>query len=210
MWTAHWKNFFHQVPVGEHTHPWFTVKAEGGPTYQFKVLPQGWSWSPCIATAISYGIALGEWPSDLKYMVDWEALEGDTSPAFVPLRDKDGNEIGLLTFYIDNLFVILNDKDIMNRVREHVIRRAAHCQCAFKLKDTFPVDPITGLHLPEDYNSVMVFLLGMRIMYKEGRIFWNHANPEYISLEVPLSGDLVVKPCKGGRLAAWKKRRVRG
>jgi len=43
MWTADWKNFFHQVPVSEHTHPWFTVKAEGGPTYQFKVLPQGWS-----------------------------------------------------------------------------------------------------------------------------------------------------------------------
>jgi len=81
MWCADWKNFFHQIPIGDHMAPFFTVKAEGFDTFQFAVLPQGWSWSPSIATAISYGIALGEWPSDLKYMIEWETLAGDANPA---------------------------------------------------------------------------------------------------------------------------------
>ena len=154
--------------------------------YQAIVLPQGWSWSPSLATALSYGIVLGEWPTHLRYLIDWETLKGDTSPAFVPLREKDGTEVGLFTFYIDNFYLVTNNAKLTAEIREHVIRRAKYCRCAFKVKPSFPVDPVTGETCPELPTDSGIFL-GVRLTFviAEHRWIWTHANPETISLEVP-------------------------
>ena len=184
MWTSDWKNFFHLVPIGEHMSDYFTIKVGLSEAYQAIVLPQGWSWSPCLATALSYGIILGNWPSHLKYLIDWESLKGDTSPAFIPLHDKDGTEIGLITVYIDNIFLITNNKKITDEIRAHVINRAKFCRCAFKVKEGYPKDPETGDLLPDLPTTSGVFL-GVRLWFEGNRWTWTHANPETISCVVP-------------------------
>ena len=186
MWTSDWKNFFHLIPIQEHMSECFTIKVGKEEAYQAIVLPQGWSWSPSLATALSYGIVLGEWPTHLRYLIDWETLKGDTSPAFVPLREKDGTEVGLFTFYIDNFYLVTNNAKLTAEIREHVIRRAKYCRCAFKVKPSFPVDPVTGETCPELPTDSGIFL-GVRLTFviAEHRWIWTHANPETISLEVP-------------------------
>ena len=186
MWTSDWKNFFHLIPVGEHMSEFFTIKVGKDEAYQAIVLPQGWSWSPSLATALSYGIVLGNWPTHLRYLIDWETLKGDTSPAFIPLHDKDGTEIGLFTFYIDNFYLVTNSKNLTDEIRQHVIQRARFCQCAFKVKPTFPVDTTTGELLPELSTQSGIFL-GVRLWFvaRENRWVWTHANPETISVVVP-------------------------
>ena len=187
MWTSDWKNFFHLIPIGEHMSEHFTIKVGKTEAYQAIVLPQGWSWSPSLATSLSYGVVLGNWPTHLRYLIDWDVLKGDTSPAFIPLREKDGTEIGLFTFYIDNFYLVTNSKKLTAEIRDHVMKRAKFCQCAFKVKPHFPVDPTTGELLPELPTQSGVFL-GVKLSFvtAERRWVWNHANPETILRDVPL------------------------
>ena len=133
-WSVDLRHYFFQIPVGDHLADFFTVRCrrKGGPVFQSKVLPMGWSWSPHIAQCLAWGMVLGDLPKSLKVMVKEEQWAGETPPAFVPLYNGEGEEVGVIVVWYDNFLVLGEDKEVVEAWKAHIEGRARRCNAQWK------------------------------------------------------------------------------
>jgi len=187
MWSADLKNFFYQIPIKDFLASYFTVSFPGE-SFQYTTLPQGWSWAPVLAVSIAYGIMLGEWPEKLSALIDFSNIKGDTPPSFIPLT-KGGVEIGLIVIWIDNIFVIATNKDIVESIRSHFMRRAKFCGAHFKIPTDKNGNALfidhEGNAEPERVETSAVFL-GAAFRWETDRFVWSHHSLDPYNKEVPL------------------------
>ena len=169
------RHYFFQIPVGAHLANFFTVRCRrsGGPVFQSKVLPMGWSWSPHIAQCLAWGMVLGDLPPSLKAMVKEDQWAGETPPAFVPLYNADGGEVGVIVVWYDNFLVLGEDKEVVEMWKCHIERRAQSCGARWKT--------------PEKKRQVVdtVEFLGLRFRHSEGGWKWQHADTVKWERDIP-------------------------
>ena len=171
------RHYFFQIPVGSHLADFFTVRCRrhGGPIFQSKVLPMGWSWSPHIAQCLAWGMVLGDLPEDLKAMVREEQWAGETTPAFVPLYNKAGDEVGIIVVWYDNFLVLGEDKATVEAWKSHIEKRAQFCDARWKT--------------PEEGRQVVgsVDFLGLRFRHGPEGWQWQHVDTTKWECEIPNS-----------------------
>ena len=172
------RHMFFQIPVGPHLANFFTVRCRrnGGPVFQSNVLPMGWSFSPHIAQCLAWGMVLGDLTPELRAMVREDQWGGDTPPAFVPLYDKTGNEVGLIVVWYDNFLVLGEKEKVVTLWKEHIERRAKFCDARWKT--------------PEEKRQVVgtVEFLGVRFRHDEGGWKWQHVDTEKWERDIPTTG----------------------
>ena len=173
------RHYFFQIPVGNHLANFFTVRCRhsGGPVFQSKVLPMGWSWSPHIAQCLAWGMVLGELPEDLRKMVREDQWAGDTPPAFVPLYNANGDEVGLIVVWYDNFLVLGEDKEVVEAWKGHIERRAQKCDARWKTS--------------EEKRQVVdtVEFLGLRFAHSGEGWKWQHADVSKWERMIPEIGS---------------------
>ena len=169
------RHMFFQIPVGPHLANFFTVRCrrKGGHTYQSNVLPMGWSWSPHIAQCLAWGLVLGQLPPSLQAMVREDQWAGDTPPAYVPLYDVAGREVGLIVVWYDNFLVLGEDEGTVAEWKDHIEKRAAFCDARWK----------TPVEKRQVERSVE--FLGLRFRHEPRGWQWQHLNTEKWEREVP-------------------------
>ena len=93
----------------------------------------GFSWSSFCCNAVTHAIVFGEFPESLKQYIDWTLLRGDTTPAWVILRDPaTGQDIGAILCFYDNVYVISEHEWLVKKLRRHIIARSDFCRAMFK------------------------------------------------------------------------------
>ena len=136
VWAADYRHWWFQNPITDpRIRTFFTLEVDAGGNktlvFQSKVCSMGASWSAYTGHCCTWGIALGEMPQKLASLIEWDLLEGDSPPAWVPLV-QNGEVIGILIAFYDNFYVFANDKQIVDDFRRHVIRRSHFCNAKFK------------------------------------------------------------------------------
>ena len=65
-------------------------------------------------------MVLGDLPPNLKAMVKEDQWAGETPPAFVPLYNADGGEVGVIVVWYDNFLVLSKDKEVVEMWKIHI------------------------------------------------------------------------------------------
>ena len=72
--------------------------------FQFKVLPMGFSWAPQLAQAIGWSMILFRSHEEELDLLGDERFY-DELPDMVRLKDSDGNSVGVIVLWYDNLVI---------------------------------------------------------------------------------------------------------
>jgi len=108
------RHAFFQVPIKEHLGRHFMVKcAASGRILRPRALPMGWKASPFIQQSILWGAILKDIPEYLGAKVLEDTKLGESPPAWVEICSKDGEVVGLVTAYLDNVLVMSCDEDVV-------------------------------------------------------------------------------------------------
>ena len=198
-WAGDYRHWFLQNGFPDpRTRAFFCLECDNK-YFQARVTVMGWSWSCFTNQCVTWGIVLGEFPAKLRQYVDWEALKGDTPPAFVPLRDHHGNVIGVILCVYDNIYVFGEDEWLVEKIRKHVIQRSAFCKAVFKCcycekcGTHRPKEDVCGECKKNGYVGALgpdptgksVDLLGGIMAFNGTRWTWTHRDTSGWTTEVP-------------------------
>jgi len=132
-WAADYRHWWYQNRITDDRIRNFFVLECGDHAFRAKCFLMGHSWSAFSGHSCTLGICLGEWPESWKYLIAWESLKGDSPPAWILLREGD-EIVGILLAYYDNIFLLGKNKELIEDIRAHIIRRSNFCGAAFKTR----------------------------------------------------------------------------
>ena len=115
----------------------------------------------------------GELPKELRAMIKEDQWAGDTPPAYVPLHNTAGEEVGLIVIWYDNFLVLAEDQGTVAAWKQHIEERAQFCNAKWKT----PVEK-------RQVEKVVEFL-GLRFRHEPTGWHWQHVSTEKWERDVP-------------------------
>lgn len=123
------RHWFHQLPLGRGLRKYFAVKAGDGLHYQWRRLPMGWSWSPWIAQALSYGIV---YAACERLGLSDQLPPSDSLPYFLALKRGDADYLRVYITY-DNIGIFGNGP-LVKELLDAVLQMCRTISCEVKEK----------------------------------------------------------------------------
>jgi len=148
------KNFFYQVAISRELSRHLGI-ACGGLIGSCVKLPMGWHRSVITACCITAAIILSDVPKRLHTQ---HISNGDSPPAFITILDAGGEIRGWVFHYVDNIFVVCDDRNLFEEWVNHIRKRLKRFQVLLK------------------YDRVDNTFLGIEFTTKEGRLWYHHSN----------------------------------
>jgi len=148
------KNFFYQVPISEELSRHLGISCNGIIARCVK-LPMGWHRSVITACAITAAIILSEVPNTLPHQ---PLDDGPSPPAFITVLDTRGEIRGWVFHYVDNIFIIVDDKSLFEGWCAHIRKQLRRFNVALK------------------YDRTDNIFLGLEYTVRDGRLFYHHSN----------------------------------
>jgi len=208
-WSADYRHWWYQNKITDERIRNFFILECAGHAFRARVYLMGHSWSAFSGHSCTLGICLGEWPQSLRHLIDWESLKGDTPPAWVLLRQND-EVVGVLLAYYDNIYLFAHDRNIVEIIRAHIIKRSKYCGAQFKVtwcpqcketrkkmekcivckakfKEYFDIIE-SGGELSVDPVKQECDFLGAVVRYNGQQWVWRHKDTEAWSVLVPTEG----------------------
>ena len=133
--------------------------------------------APHIAQCLAWGMVLGDLPKNLKDMVKEEQWAGETPPAFVPIYNGDGEEVGVIVVWYDNFLVLGEDKEVVEAWKTHIEGRAQKCNAQWK----------TSVEKRQVMESVE--FLGLRFRHSPQGWKWQHGDTAKWETSIPREAE---------------------
>ena len=213
IWAADYRHWFLQNPLKDPRIRSFFIVRCADIILQATCTVMGFSWSSFCCNAITHAIVFGEFPESLRKYIDWSLLEGDTTPAWVILRDPaTGQDIGAILCFYDNIYVISEHEWLVKKIKKHVIRRSAFCNAKFKctfcesckihvkskdivhedrediqVKDRKDLCPVCRTILAPSPVGQSADFLGVTLRFENDKWVWSHRDAPHWTTDVPLT-----------------------
>lgn len=162
------RHWFHQIRVSENLRQWFGLRI-GKEIFEWTCLPMGWSWSPCVAQAISWMMLLAVPPGAKDDLFDVDALlaEGAGLPTWVRTRDR---KVVAMVYY-DNLIIFASSRPTLDRVLKRLDGNITEFKAEVKFREGEEREK-DRQHIPkvQDARQHDVEVLGCVVRAEEGRV----------------------------------------
>jgi hypothetical protein len=113
--TMDYCNWFYQIPLPQPMWKYFTIRLDHHVTFEMRVWPQGFNWSPYVAQTVAWCIVLE------SQHVTWEPYTVDEgTPLFALARNLSGELIAIVTIWYDNILVCANSDQNRDFIMESI------------------------------------------------------------------------------------------
>ena len=104
-----YRHYFYQIEIEASIRKFFSIRLQGGGSYQMNVLPMGFSWSPFVAQGLTLSMIYSARQRWAKEVAQPE-IPKDIFEPFVRFVDREGNTVAVCIAIYDNVLIIADSK----------------------------------------------------------------------------------------------------